>query len=828
MSLILLGMLPTVARSQVIPDASLPENTSVQLQGETFRVEGGSQVGDNLFHSFESFSIPTGSEVWFNQDTAVANIISRITGASLSEIDGNIRANGTAHVFLINPNGIVFGPNAQLNVGGSFLATTATGLKFTDGTFFSTSQSDLPLLTVHLPNQIVFEGNTQPIAVQGIGNTTILAGEVFSPINVNRNGINLQGNPDQTFALIGGDLSFQGGLITTSAGKIELGAVESGLVEFDLAQPGWEVDYQAVTAFKNVELSESSVIDVLDGSINIRAQDITLADGSVLITQQQSPSSSGDIHIQAAGTIDISGINQITPTFILSETFTEGTGNSILLEAQQLKVRLGGGVVSRTFSGAPAGSIDVRISETVEVIDALGIFSPSSIASQSLGSGSAGNVRVTTTDLSIINGGQIASSTFGPGSTGAVQINASESILIQGVTEGAPDLGSLLGTNSLGVFAAGNAGPTTLSTKKLRVLDGGIISTSTQAAGSGGPLKITASEFIEIRGRAPAASSPSSVGASSAPAAREFLPDPSLDPLDFLTGDSGTVEITTPQLIVNDGAELSAANQGTGNAGRLRIDAAQIKIDTDARISTETASGEGGDIQVNSQGLTLRNGGSLTTSAGGSGNGGDIEINSPLIVAIPSENSDIRASALEGSGGNIRITSEAVVGIAPQNTPTNESDITASSELGVDGTVQINSPAQDSEVQVLLSTHDETISALDLAKADCRPGTISPNQFTLEERRNWLADPTEFLTPPTALIDLPDPVSVDSVSTQPAAETAQPLPTQIVAPTPLQEANRWQVNEAGQIVLVAQSLAQAQPLPDCQKLQDLQQSHALN
>ena len=198
------------AKAQIVPDNTLGNERSVVTpfapNSPIDQITGGAPRGGNLFHSFEQFNVNAGRGALFRPDSGIENIISRVTGGSRSEIFGTLGSlGGRANLFLINPIGIIFGPNARLNVGGSFVATTANAIQFGDQGFFSASAPDAPPLLVVKPSALLF--NQIPKSI------------------TNQSTVGLQLSANRSLLLVGGNVDLDGGLLRTQAGRIELGGL---------------------------------------------------------------------------------------------------------------------------------------------------------------------------------------------------------------------------------------------------------------------------------------------------------------------------------------------------------------------------------------------------------------------------------------------------------------------------------------------------------------------------------------------------------------------------------------------------------------------------
>ncbi|MEL7245728.1 MAG: filamentous hemagglutinin N-terminal domain-containing protein [Cyanobacteria bacterium J06573_2] len=677
------------AFSQITSDNTT--NTTVNQSNNNFNILNGIQKGNNLFHSFKEFSIPKGSSATFQNKAAVVNIINRVTGGNISNIDGLIKASGNANLFLINPNGIVFGENSRLDIGGSFFVSTAESILFEDGFNYSAvnPQND-PLLTVSVPVGLQIGKDPGEIQVKGIG-SNLIDTTTFLPLKANTNENNLQVKPGNTIALIGGEIILDGGILTAESGNIELASVAEGmvnLVNLNNTNQAFAFDYQTVSKFKNIELSQKSLIDasgVNTGSVMIHGKNVTMRDGSKIVIQNQGSETSGDININASDLLKISGSNadETILSGLLIDTVGKTNNGDIILEGKNLIVEKGGLISNFTYGSGNGGNINLNFSESIGLTGLSSIGKRSNaISAISYNSGNTGYVNVSTKQLTISDGTFLGTATFGSGNANDVTVNSSESIGLIGFSPRSQN-----SAISSSTFAIGNAGKLTVNTKKLSIRDGARIDSSATVLGNSGSITVNATESIEVSGVAVGSGIPSLINSSANildEALRKHLGLP-----DKPFGDSGDLTINTPKLVVKDGAFISVQNQGFGNGGILEINAKSILLDTQGQITAATESGEGGDININlHSALLMRRGSFIDTESFGTGNGGNITINSPIIAGF--ENSDIIANAVEGNGGNIDITTQGIFGLEFRDELTLESDITASSEFGISGTVEIN------------------------------------------------------------------------------------------------------------------------------------------
>ena len=338
---------PNRSFAQITPDATLPNNSNVKLEDKTFNITGGSQAGGNLFHSFKDFSVPTGWEAVFNNGADIQNIISRVTGKSISEIDGLIKANGSANLFLMNPNGIVFGGNARLDIGGSFLATSAESMKFSDGTEFSAVNPQAPpLLKVNITPGLQY-GTSQPGAT--IANNGNLTSQQDLKLVADK--LNLQGE-----LKAGRDLTLQ---------AQDTVKVREGVTNPFLAQAGGNLTVQGNQGIDILTLNHPMQSPFVSGG------DLSLISDGII---------SGDARFTSGGNFSLNSVSGQVANFVSKydpiissngdvDVAANYTGASLLVESKG-NIRFGGdiNIISPDTSNLPTGQDTATLSNSTALI----------------------------------------------------------------------------------------------------------------------------------------------------------------------------------------------------------------------------------------------------------------------------------------------------------------------------------------------------------------------------------------------------------------------------------------------------------------------------
>ena len=787
------------AIAQVIPD-----NTVGTTVSPANLITGGTRTGNNLFHSFSQFSIPTNGSAIFNNPTDIQNIFSRVTGTTQSSIDGLIQAQGNANLFLMNPNGIVFGPNAKLDIGGSFIGTTANMIKFTDGVQFSSSDvTSNPLLTVSVPIGLQMGQNPGNIVVQGNGNllktqSTLLA--PYFPVGLSSG---LQVAPHQTLALVGGNIAIAGGILTAPEGRVELVSLSStssvpileNQTNFSLGNTIGDDLRSVVDHRANIQLSDKALIDVngIDsGSIQIQGKQVDLTSGAILWVQNRGGQIGGNITVNASDRIladgtsaDIVTLTPNGPIFssvsgIINETVNAGNDGKITLSAPSISVQNGASIMSRSFTSGAGGDLLID-AKTLNVSGASPILGDifSVVGTSAAGTGKGGNILLNVQDVALLNGGILAALTLGAGASGDITVNA-DTVRVSGRSP-------ILSASSLSVptlGGTGKAGNLLINTRTLLISEGAFVSSSSLGPGNAGSLTVNASESISIRGSKQIIGNyQSGLSSSVAP---PLEPYKSLFNLsnDNSTGSSGNVTVNTPKLSISDRGYIVVENTALGNAGDLQVNADRIELYDAGSLSTGSLAGQGGNISIQADSLLLRTAGKIyTTSLGG--NGGNINITANILVGL--ENSDISANAVKGRGGNIQITTQGIIGLKSRPQLTDENDITASSEFGVNGIVQVNSLGLDPSSGLVKLNGEVIDSSRSIAKG-C--AAIQGNRFVITGRGGVPSNPMRKITTNRSWHDLrgPTPSTPIAVIQNPAFK--------------LVEATRIQMNTDGTIALV--------------------------
>ncbi|WP_334745832.1 two-partner secretion domain-containing protein [Nostoc sp.] len=630
------------ATAQITPDGTLPNNSTVRLDGNTTIIEGGTTRGANLFHSFSEFSVRNGTTAFFNNLPDIQNILTRVTGKSISNIDGLIRANlnGKANLFLLNPNGIVFGPNGSLDIRGSFVATTANALQFGNLGSFSATNPEAPssLLTIN-PSAFLYN----QIPTGAIENNSV------APAGPHLAGFDTYGLrvPDgKSLLLIGGNVTMTGGQLNAYGGRIELGGL-SAPGSINLAINGDIFTTQVPEFFRSdVFLNNGAIANVSyesGGSIAVNARNIDLfknssLNGGIEANLGSATAIAGNITLNATEAIRIEEQSEIR-----NQVRTNGIGNAgdINIATDLLSVKGGSGIYTRSLGDhslqrpGNAGNININARGQVSFLD--GSFGSTTLEpTEPTGVGKSGDLQIQADSVLVGNGSQLKVSTLGTGNAGNLTIDAANTVDFY--------------NNSFALSQVekgeGNGGIIKINTGSLTVADNSFLSASTIAKGNAGSVKIQARDTVSFANNSKA--------------------DTAVQPGG--QGNGNDLSIQARSVSVTDGSFLTAGTFGEGNAGNVLIDATDSVL-FDGTNSYAASSvglrdygvglGNGGIVKISTGSLQLTNQAILTAeSYGKQGNAGNVIIDARDAVSL-SDGSSLKTllgGQIEGKAGNISIT----------------------------------------------------------------------------------------------------------------------------------------------------------------------------
>ncbi len=663
--------------AQIQPDNTLGAEQSLVtpsvIQGlPSDVINGGARRGGNLFHSFLNFNVADGQRVYFGNPAGVLNILTRVTGNNPSAILGTLGVDGGANLFLLNPNGILFGANSRLDIRGSFTATTANSFQFPNGSQFSAVQPDAPpILAINITPGLQYGTSPANITNEGkleVGGNLILAGG-----NIITTG-QLKASGDLTLAAqntVQIRDSVTAPFVAQAGGKL--------LVQGNQTVDIFALNHPSSGLFSGGDMVLRSPNSVIGDAHywtggNFRIEQLNQQPGNLFSPNDPIIRASGDItlngyigaslHIFAGGKVTIAGGVTInapgTPTDTIKETIALSNGKTLNIDGAAvptLDIRAGtkafgtpGITTASVFFTTPAGSLapgnlilpatsadivigDINMTVPNGVVFLTNQYAPHPTLPE-------GNITVNGTNF--FGTGRGIQTNLAAGNSGSVAIDARDSILVN-----AP-----INTSS----ATGNAGDIQLVARNnITVQNGAQLSTNTFGSGSGGNMQIDARQLTlqnnaqlsaltgdDLRNN-PLATTNSGTGGNISLNIADSINLFNQSVITVQTnqlssGNAGTLNIKSNQLNVQDGSLISGVTFGQGRGGNLRLDIA----DTLTLTGTETAStqtgiflnsfnsGNAGNLEIlNARQVTVQGGALIAASASATGQAGNVTINTP-------------------------------------------------------------------------------------------------------------------------------------------------------------------------------------------------------
>lgn len=619
---------PLVSSAQIATDSSLGQGAQA-LTGPAYVIPEtlGKLSGSNLFHSFQTFNIHGGESATFTTATAgIGNVISRVTGGALSQINGTlslIAASGQPNFYFINPAGVTFGAGAWINVPGSFHVSTGNYIKFPDGNFYADSTSASTF------------SSAEPSAYGFLGATT-------APLIVKDSVLY---NPAGRIALTAGDVTIDNAVLQTGSGDIRI--VANGARPVEIAMSGALPKAGGLLDIGNGSfVYTEATVQAAGGNIGISAGDTTISSGALITTATSVGNPAGAITMELAN-LEIDGRSTKGGTGITSHAAINatGAGGDVTVTARDRVRILGGGrITSDSYGLGTPGNVSINAKSLL--LDGSGHQDSARITNRS-GNGPDGNAGVLSVDVTdtivLSNASQISSDSFGVGPAGTISLRAGNDIRI--LTD------SFVSSDT---YADGNAGTINISSQNLTV------------DGTGGQLltQISSQTFRDSQGNA------GSIHITS-PGALNLINRGKIVTSTYGPGSAGDIQVATGTLLLDGrdnagstGIFSTADISSIGNAGTVHVDVAgDARILHYGGISSDTWSlGNGGDVVFKANNLLIDGmgnpaGAGITSEAKitSSGQGGSVLVNVPGHLQIADLGFISTATAAQGNAGPVSV-----------------------------------------------------------------------------------------------------------------------------------------------------------------------------
>jgi large exoprotein involved in heme utilization and adhesion len=811
---------------------NLTVNASQDIQLIGTSADG--QFGSSLYTSTDEGSRGKAGDLTINTSSLLVRDGAYVNTFTVGERDGaNLTVNASQDVQLI-------GRSADGRLGSGLSTTASQGSRGKAGD-----------VTISTGSLLVRDGATVDASTFGAGN-----------------GGNLTVNASEEVQLLGTNRTngFSSGLFTTavpgSSGKAGDVTINTGSL---LVEDGATVNASTGGAGNggNLTVNASQSVQLIGelatvrantlgagkaGDVMINTGSLLVRDGAVVSASTAGQGNGGSLTVNASS-VQVIGTTADGQFFTaLSATAAPGSSGKagdITVNTGSLLVQDGAQVSTSTFGVGKGGNLTVNASQSVQLIGELAGQLGSGLIGEAYGTGAAGNVSITTGRFIATGGAYASTYTYGAGQGGTLTVNASEFVELIG--SGRFPSGIYTGTEG-----TGNSGNLTVNTPVLLMRDGATVYASTVRAGNGGNLTVNASELVQLIGTSADGKFFTALSATAAPGS---------------SGKAGDITVNTGSLLVRGGARVSARTAGSGDggsltikasdwvqlsgvdsgllvnatagstAGNLTVETREMSVSDGAQVTVSSPQGQAGNLTIQANSLRL-NQGSLSAETAKSGaqsganitlsgldllrmdnqsrisanaldqaNGGNVTIDSTFVVATPptgSQGSDITANAQKGNGGAVNINTQGLFGIEfrPELTPKN--DITVSSDFGITGDFQLNTPGID-PTRGLTNLPTEVVDASRQIDQNCRAGGAAQrkeDKFMITGRGGLPPSPNDMLQGDlivTNWITLGSDIEKKSNATPQAVTPSRPVRSQLV------EAQGWAVNEKGQMVLTASS-----------------------